>query len=145
MQHPNPPTLPAPDATGTYFAHGWAIQQTGAGDWHAVLPGPDGEHLDDEYLPTLPRALRHAARNARLVHPNPPTLPVGAIGFLATRHDKPERRAVYLANGHLANTFGQGEPIAHLEGYLAAGGFRLGKMLEAPSSPYTGGVWEVLR
>lgn len=34
-----------------------------------------------------------------------PKLPDGAFGFLATRHDRPERMALYRADGALQSTF----------------------------------------
>ena len=38
-------------------------------------------------------------------HPTPPALPPGALGFIAARHDRPERLALYRPDGTLSNTY----------------------------------------
>lgn len=76
-------------------------------------------------------------------HPNPPKLPAGAVGFLATRHDRPERRALYFPGGGLATSFSQYAPITQIEMDLAKHGFRLGRAIEQQETPNVGGVWEV--
>lgn len=51
-----------------------------------------------------------------------PALPADAIGFLARRKDRPERLALFAANGALSNTFGMDETIETLRPVLAQSG-----------------------
>ena len=51
-----------------------------------------------------------------------PVLPADAIGFLARRKDRPERLALFAANGTLSNTFGMDETIETLRPVLAESG-----------------------
>lgn len=41
-----------------------------------------------------------------------PALPADAIGFVSRRKDRPERLAVFLADGRLSNTFGIDDDLA---------------------------------
>ena len=51
-----------------------------------------------------------------------PALPADAIGFLARRKDRPERLALFAADGVLSNTFGHGDTIETLRPALAQAG-----------------------
>lgn len=54
-----------------------------------------------------------------------PTLPANAVGFVAARADRPERLALFRADGSLSNTFAIDETIDTLRPILAASGLTL--------------------
>ena len=51
-----------------------------------------------------------------------PALPADAIGFIGRRDDRPERLALFKADGSLSNTFRIDETIETLRPALAAAG-----------------------
>ena len=51
-----------------------------------------------------------------------PALPADAIGFIGHRDDRPERLALFRADGSLSNTFRIDETIETLRPALAAAG-----------------------
>ena len=51
-----------------------------------------------------------------------PALPADAIGFIGRRDDRPERLAMFKADGSLSNTFRIDETIETLRPALAAAG-----------------------
>jgi hypothetical protein len=51
-----------------------------------------------------------------------PALPADALGFIGRRDDRPERLALFKADGSLSNTFRIGETIDTLRPALAAAG-----------------------
>jgi hypothetical protein len=51
-----------------------------------------------------------------------PALPADAIGFIACRDDRPERLALFKADGSLSNTFRIDETIDTLRPALTAAG-----------------------
>lgn len=51
-----------------------------------------------------------------------PALPADAIGFIGRRDDRPERLALFRADGSLSNTFRIDETIETLRPALAAAG-----------------------
>jgi len=51
-----------------------------------------------------------------------PALPADAIGFISRRDDRPERLALFKADGSLSNTFRIDETIDTLRPALAAAG-----------------------
>lgn len=57
-------------------------------------------------------------------HPNPPAMPLGAVGFVAQRHDKPGRLALYRPDGTLSNTYGRNETLMQVGNALAAAGYK---------------------
>ena len=52
-----------------------------------------------------------------------PALPVGAVGFISRRADRPERLALFKADGSLSNSFALDETIDTLRPVLAQHGF----------------------
>lgn len=70
-------------------------------------------------------------------HPAPPALPAHAIAFVAARHDRPERMALYSANGVLQGTFAEGQTMAHIAPLLNRDGLRVGAEIEGPAFPLT--------
>lgn len=51
-----------------------------------------------------------------------PALPADAIGFIGSRRDRPERLALFRADGLLSNTFAIDETIETLRAALLAAG-----------------------
>lgn len=51
-----------------------------------------------------------------------PALPADAVGFIARRADRPERLALFRADGSLSNTFGVADTLDTLRPALAASG-----------------------
>lgn len=51
-----------------------------------------------------------------------PALPADAIGFIGSRRDRPERLALFRADGSLSNTFAIDETIETLRPALLAAG-----------------------
>lgn len=54
-----------------------------------------------------------------------PVLPANAVGFIGRRVDRPERLALFHANGTLSNTFGIEETEETIGEQLRAHGMRL--------------------
>lgn len=54
-----------------------------------------------------------------------PKLPAGAIGFIGRRADRPERLALFRADGSLSNTFAQDDTLETLRPILAGKGLIL--------------------
>lgn len=54
-----------------------------------------------------------------------PVLPAGAIGFVARRIDRPERLALFRADGTLSNSFAQDDTLETVAAILARSGLRL--------------------
>lgn len=52
-------------------------------------------------------------------------MPAGAVGFIATRPDRPERLALFRPDGTLSNSFGQDEGRAEIAAILAPAGYHL--------------------
>jgi len=51
-----------------------------------------------------------------------PALPADAIGFIGRRKDRPERLALFGADGSLSNTFSPDDTLDTLRPLLASGG-----------------------
>lgn len=51
-----------------------------------------------------------------------PALPANAIGFIARRADRPERLALFRADGSVSNTFATDDTLDSLRPLLAAAG-----------------------
>jgi hypothetical protein len=54
-----------------------------------------------------------------------PALPANAVGFVAARADRPERLALFRADGSLSNTFAIDDTLDTLRPVLAASGLTL--------------------
>lgn len=54
-----------------------------------------------------------------------PVLPADAVGFVARRAGRPERLALFRADGSLSNTFAQDETMESLRPILARSGLTL--------------------
>jgi hypothetical protein len=54
-----------------------------------------------------------------------PALPANAVGFISRRADRPERLALFAADGTLSNTFGAADTIDSLRPVLAAAGMTI--------------------
>lgn len=54
-----------------------------------------------------------------------PALPADAIGFISRRKDRPERLALFAANGALSNSFAQDDTIDTLRPVFAASGLSI--------------------
>jgi hypothetical protein len=52
-----------------------------------------------------------------------PALPADAIGFISHRADKPERPALFLADGRLNTTYSPGDTVESLDALLRPHGF----------------------
>jgi hypothetical protein len=51
-----------------------------------------------------------------------PPLPADAVGFIGRRKDRPERMALFLADGTLSNTFSPDDTLATVRAMLAPAG-----------------------
>jgi hypothetical protein len=51
-----------------------------------------------------------------------PALPADAVGFIARRQDRPDRLALFNADGGLSNTFGVGDTLDGLRGLFVQSG-----------------------
>lgn len=52
-----------------------------------------------------------------------PALPADAIGFIARRKDRPERPALFLADGRLNSTFSPDDTMQSLDALLRPSGY----------------------
>jgi hypothetical protein len=66
-----------------------------------------------------------------------PAVPADALGFLTTRHDRPERLALYRSNGDLAVTFAYDDTPAG----IAARGLSDGAPLRLEAVPDHHRMW----
>lgn len=53
----------------------------------------------------------------------PATLPADAVGFVSRRQDKPERPALFLADGRLNTTYSPGDTFESLDALLRPHGY----------------------
>jgi hypothetical protein len=53
----------------------------------------------------------------------PAVLPADAVGFIRRRADKPERPALFLADGRLNTTYSPGDTVESLDALLRPHGF----------------------
>ena len=53
----------------------------------------------------------------------PAALPADAVGFVSRRDDKPERPALFLADGRLNTTYSPGDTLETLDAMLRPAGY----------------------